>query len=345
MMNGLNGGWRLVWHVVVAAGMLMMGGCRKDLCYNHYRAMTLDVEWEQAWERDHGRQWNVCWDAATLGCAYEEFLPGVPEGITLLMYNGDGEPAKTFLRPDGGELILGEGVRSMLFYNNDTRCIVFDDMASAPLARASTSTRTRASLPEMHAGERTVNPPDVLFGAFLPDVPEVGLHEKHERRVVMKPLVHTYLVRFKMDAGAEHVSLARGALAGMAESVMLRDGSTSEQTATLLFDCEVKAWGAEARVCSFGVAGFPDKYYAQKAQRAAKTPERYSLNLELMLRNGRTKTFFFDVTDQLADQPRGGVIEVGGITIGDEDISTDSGFDVNVSDWGEYEDIDLPIGH
>lgn len=345
MISGFNGRWWLVWQVALVTGMLMMSGCRKDLCYDHYRAMTFDVEWEQAWERDHGREWSACWDATALGCAYEEFLPGVPEGITLLIYNGEKEPAKTFLRPDGGELVLGEGVRSMLFYNNDTRYIVFDDMASAPLARASTSTRSRASFQVMHAGERTINPPDVLYGAFVPEVPEVELHENYRQHVVMRPLVHTYLVRFKIESGAEYVSLARGALAGMAESVMLRNGSTSEQTATILFDCEVKTWGAEAQVCSFGVPGFPDKYYAQKAQRAARNGERYSLNLELMLRNGRMKTFFFDVTDQLADQPRGGVIEVGGITIGNEDISTDSGFDVNVSDWGEYEDIDLPIGH
>lgn len=307
--------------------------------------MTFDTGWELAWERDYGRGWCGRWDAGVMGVAYEEFLPGVPEGITLLMYNGEEEPAKTFLRPDGGEIILGEGVRSMLFYNNDTRYIVFDDMASASSARASTSTRTRASLPEMHAGERTINPPDALFGAFVAEVPAVELHENHESRVVMKPLVYTYLVRFTIDAGAEYVSLARGALAGMAESVMLRDGSTPDRTATILFDCEVKSWGAEAEVRSFGVAGFPDKYYARKAQGAARAPERYSLNLELMLRNGRTKTFFFDVTDQLADQPRGGVIEVGGIEIGNEDISTDSGFDVKVDDWGEYEDIDLPINH
>ncbi len=127
----------------------------------------------------------------------------------------------------------------------------------------------------------------------------------------------------------------------MAESVMLRDGSTSEATATILFDCVVKEWGAEADVRSFGIAGFPDKYYGRAAGREGEG--RYTLNLEILLRNGRMISFNFDVTDQMADQPRGGVIDVGGIELGDEDISNGSGFDVNVSDWGEYEDIDLPI--
>ncbi len=227
----------------------------------------------------------------------------------------------------------------ILLYNNDTRYIVFDDLASAPSAKASTTTRTRSSLKELHEGERTINPPDVLYGAFIQDIPEVQLHECHNADVTMRPLVYTYLVRFGIDKGAEYVSLARGALAGMAESVMLRDGSTSEATATILFDCVVKDWGAEADVRSFGIAGFPDKYYG----RASAREGRYTLNLEILLRNGRMISFNFDVTDQMADQPRGGVIEVGGIELGDEDISNGSGFDVNVSDWGEYEDIDLPI--
>ena len=54
--------------------------------------------------------------------------------------------------------------------------------------------------------------------------------------------------------------------------------------------------------------------------------------------------FDFDVTDQVNAQPHGGVIVVKGIVIKEEDGVQGSGaFDVEVNDWGEYEDITLPL--
>ena len=50
------------------------------------------------------------------------------------------------------------------------------------------------------------------------------------------------------------------------------------------------------------------------------------------------------MTDQVAAQPQGGVIEVDGIEITDEEgMEGGSGFDVDIDDWGEYEDIELPL--
>lgn len=325
--------------------VLLLGGCRKDLCDNHYRAAKVDTDWEQVWERDYGRDWENNWSDGRWGYSYGEFIPGTPEGISVLIYDDDSESTKTFLPSSGGEVILNAENSSLLFYNNDTQYIIFDDMAKAPLARATTSTRTRASLSALHTNERTVNPPDVLYVAFTPGLTGIDLHESYRLGVKMQPLVYTYLVRFKIEKGLEYASLARGALAGMAEAVMLRDGSTPDETATLLFDCRLTSWGAEAQVRSFGVAGFPDRYFGKAAGSKAKEAQRYTLNLELRLRNGRIKTLLFDVSDQMLDQPRGGVIEVGNIEIDEDDASVDSGFDVNVDDWGEYEDIDLPITH
>ncbi len=343
MMNGSYTYKTLAQNLTLAAMLLLLGGCRKDICYNHYRAATLRTVWEQVWERTYGKEWSANWDNRYFGHLYHEFIPAVPEGITVLLYNGNDENNKTFLPPTGGEVILEEGNHSLLLYNNDTQYIVFNDMAKAPSARATTTTRTRTSLKTLHPDERTINPPDVLYGAFIDNMADIDLHENCKLDVKMQPLVYTYLIRFEIVSGLEHVALARGALAGMAESVMLRDGSTPDETATLLFDCDLTSWGAESHVRSFGVAGFPDRYYGKAIGKT--TPQQYTLNLEIRLRNGRIKTFLFDVTDQLSDQPRGGVIHVGNIEINENDASIDSGFDVNIDDWGEYEGIDLPIRH
>lgn len=68
----------------------------------------------------------------------------------------------------------------------------------------------------------------------------------------LQPLVYTYLIRYEFAQGLEHVALARGALSGMAESVYLQDGRTSGETATILFEGELKEFGVEVRVASFG---------------------------------------------------------------------------------------------
>ena len=63
-----------------------------------------------------------------------------------------------------------------------------------------------------------------------------------------------------------------------------------------------------------------------------------------MMTNGETKTFSFDVTDQVQGQPRGGVILVRDLEITDEEGGgVGGGFDVDVSGWGEYEDIEVPL--
>ena len=52
-------------------------------------------------------------------------------------------------------------------------------------------------------------------------------------------------------------------------------------------------------------------------------------------------TFEFDITDQMAKQPRGGVITVSGLTIDEYEFGGGGGFDVDVDDWGPYEDVEL----
>ena len=152
-------------------------------------------------------------------------------------------------------------------------------------------------------------------------------------------MVYTYLVRYEFSSGLKYVSLARGAMAGMAGSVWLNSGRTSDEAVTILHDCTLESFGVQALVKSFGVPDYPNPHYQTRADR------KYALNLEVRLRNGKTKSFDFDVTDQVTAQPQGGVIVVRGIEISDEEgkQTGGSGFDVNVDDWGEYEDIDIKL--
>ncbi len=78
---------------------------------------------------------------------------------------------------------------------------------------------------------------------------------------------------------------------------------------------------------------------------ARASERKYALQLEVRLKNGKyLPPFNFDVTDQVAAQPQGGVIVVSGIEISDED-GTEGGFRIRCErgDWGEYEDVELPL--
>ena len=215
-------------------------------------------------------------------------------------------------------------------------------MNSFASAMATTRTRTRASYggnPYMeNTVENTVNAPDMLYGNYMENYTAERKTETDELPVTMHPLVFTYLVRYEFSHGLEYVALARGALAGMAGAVWLNSGRTSEEAVTILYDCSVEDFGAQACVHSFGIPDYPNEHYTARAER------RYGLNLEVRLKNGKVKSFDFDVTDQVAVQPQGGVIVVSGIEISDEDgTEGGSGFEVDVEDWGEYEDVELPL--
>lgn len=332
--------------LLLLAFTLLTACQRTELCYEHYPKAVLSFGWEQEWERDYGMAHPANWDASYHGFSYNDLRPATPEWVNLVKYREGNHDGEHYLAPEGGDVLLQEeGAHSFLLYNGDTEYIVLSDIASIPDARASSTPRSRASITsvmERHPGARSANPPDVLYSAFIEDVPQIALHETKQLPVTMQPLVYTYLIRYEFEHGIEHVHLARGALGGMAESVYLRDGRTSDESIIVLYDCDVKDYGCEAQVRSFGVPGFPDGYYGRTAK-AADRP--YTLNLEVMLTNGTTLQFNYDIADQLKKQPRGGVITISGIRIEDEQNSSPIGsgaFDVDLSGWGQV-DVDLPL--
>lgn len=221
------------------------------------------------------------------------------------------------LSPEGGRLYMNEGTHDLLFYNNDTEYIVFNDIAALTSARATTRSLTRGSFEAMHADERTVNQPDMLYGAYIGSYEALPTQETVSLPVRLQPLTYTYLVRYEFQQGLQYVALARGALAGMAESVYLNDGHTGPESATVMFDCTLRDYGPEATVKSFGIPDYPGDHYGDDTR---TTEHTYHLNLEVRLHNGAMKTFEFDVTDQVKAQPRGGVIIVSdGLVITDEE--------------------------
>lgn len=352
--------YTLIGYVPLFAGMLMLlSSCEhKDLCFDHdahapkydFRVVaTYQQEWEipsgegpnwkadSVWNRVFGRQYDE-------SMQYDSLRPEIPEGLRMHDFPFSGPSDMINMPATGGVVGLRPGKHHLLFYNNNTESIIFDDMYSVASAKATTRTRTRSTykgnpFSKGDPKEPTVNMPDMLYGNYNEEYTSERNVEEVVMSVVMHPMVFKYVVRYEFKHGLEYVGLVRGALSGMASSVLLHNGRTSSEAATLLFDCTTEWWGAQAIVTTFGVPDYPNEYYVP-----TRTPRKHALNLEVRLKNGLMKNFDFDVTDQIEKQPQGGVIVVKGIEISDEDGKQgSSGFDIKIEGWGNYEDIVIPL--
>jgi hypothetical protein len=257
----------------------------------------------------------------------------------MLVYNSDYNHSINNLEIHGGSVILSEGQHSLLFYNNDTEYIVFDDLSSSVTARATTRSRNRATYignSYFRGNEVTVNQPDMLFGAYVEDYYSRLSITSDTVNVTLRPFVYSYLIDFNVTKGINSVAYSRGAIAGMASSVYINNGVTSDDVVTVLFDSEVKGNSIEGIVRTFGAPSWPIN---DSSTRIAPV---YAVNLELRLVDGSTLTFDYDVSDQVANQPHGGVIVIDDIELPEvENSGTAAPFEVDVTEWGPAQSIIL----
>ena len=332
---------------------LMITSCRKELCYDHEHhterveymlSLAYDIEWE--YNLESHIEWEQYWNE-DFGISYDAIRPNHPEGVRVHIYDEtDRSEIVRNIDKNGATVhFTNEGHYSMLMHNNDTEYILYEGMNSFATAYATTRGVTRSTyLGNSFMGgkgemgeEATVNPPDMLFGAYMDSIYVKKSTKTDTLSVTLRPLVFTYLVRYEVEEGAEYIALARGALAGMAKGVNLGNGHTSAEKATVLFDATVTDFGAQALVKSFGVPDYPNPNYS-------RNPHQYGLNLEVKLKDGSIQQFDFDITDQVEKQPHGGVIVVRGIKIDKPaEGSGGGGFNIGVEGWGDIIDIPLPL--
>lgn len=200
------------------AGLTFLStSCRKDLCYDHDEhglsvKVNLSSDWEQEWERTYAYDWEKLWEE-DWKYDYEDLCPAPADGIRVQVYTSDGQRIESNLPDEGGRIAMPEGTHELLFYNNDTEYIVFDGVAASESATATTRGVTRSSFHELHAGERTVNQPDMLYGAYMEEYTAEKTLAPTELPVTLRPLVYTYMIRYEFESGQQYVALARGALA------------------------------------------------------------------------------------------------------------------------------------
>lgn len=334
---------------MVWAALLLTACEHKELCRDHEAhtpntKVLVRAEYEREWEYQSD---DTDWESRKkwqkdFGKSYDKFRPGIPEGLRMIKFHLQSEESEMVnIAPAGETVRFEEGCYQLLFYNNDTHYLLFphsdsfDDMTAVTRGRSRGSYRGSPLLGG--AEENTVNQPDMLYASavsFCRIEPTMGVDTLS---VTLRPVVYTYAIFFEFTKGLEHIALARGALAGMAASVRISTVVPSSDSATFLFDCDKFEQGVAAQVMTFGISS--DR--VQWAE-GADTP-CFAVNLEVKLKNGKVLSRDFDITEQLKHQPRGGVLGIRGLEIPDDAAEGDSDFDVDVGDWGEFEDIDVPL--
>lgn len=329
----------------------------KDLCVDHREHahryhINIIADYRYDWEEhifEDATDWEYRWPDEFL-LEYDELRPTKPSGLRVVNYNEDGSKNNLHnIKPDGGVITLYEGLNDLLFYNNDTEYIIFSRSGTNASTRATTRTLTRAEFKASAfavEGERTVSPPDMLYANYVEDYLPEKVVDPTPFEITLQPLVFSYKIRFEFIDGIEYASSAVASLSGMASTVELTTGETSEESATILFDNLEIIYTNEAKdegyiravVKSFGAPAFPHPNYPTRAD------VTHGLKLEVRLRNNYVSTFDIDVTDQLALQPHGGVIIVKDLEIKREDaVKGSGGFEPTVDEWGDEVEIELPL--
>lgn len=308
--------------------VLTLSSCRHrdlpDWSPAHTSESLLKVNYNLQWEIAElgGTNWRTSWPE-DFPYKYDDLLPSVPNGLRAHMITADHYYFNN-LPPDGGILqyeCLGQ--HFIIFHNNDIESIRLTSVDDPAMVFAYTQApnRQRESEPDSSI---MVLQPDNLFASHVPSIEVLHPLEGNtpSLEVTMEPRVFSYLVIADFAAGLEYVREARAVLTGMSQGVWLVSGKRASQPVSYVFSASIYPKGVIGVLRSFGTP--------------SGDPVKHILTVQVALTHGNVVRFDFDVTEQVNQQPRGGVIKVSGLAVTPEQAKVEGeGFEVDVIGWGD----------
>ena len=163
-------------------------------------------------------------------------------------------------------------------------------------------------------------------------------------KMVLKPITYIYLTQVILHHNNGRISSIDGTadLSGMARSTTLNSGRAGNDAITVYFNAHLKKGCKKqdelvdiigGRLLTFGICGIK----ANSISRASDVHDahRHYMDFTMQFNNGIDSTFVFDVTDQIRNKYKGGVItvELDVDTIPIPTRSGGSGLDAVVQDY------------
>ena len=325
-----------------------------------------EVQIENMWDIDWEADWIVNWDEELHGkIGYTD-----PETFHMDYFTAgtNQHVGQRDVLGNRVNLSLGYGTYDMLFYNNDYELIRIEEAPDWSTVTAYTENNPYATMPQsMIRNPMSIRQmPDQLFailheGVEISDrledyvwIPEENLWLMSIESILL-PRVFIYLVQVEITNNKGRVTGCRSlTIEGLAESTELKSGLNSTQTISHQFathtgridnDDGTKTEYFAGRLTTFGIPGYmPWREYTRMkgsetrgASLVSPTTPRNICHIELLYANGGVLSVPIDVTDQIWNQPVGGVIKIV-LNLDDyqpPEQPSGGGIDIGVGGWDE----------
>ena len=332
--------------------------------------MDLEVYWdyelafgvEYSWEAE----WYYGWDATDIQM-FGEIGYTQPSSFNLRRYYTGRTPyaphtAVIAATIDGTHFqgLYDWGFWDVLLWNNiktidGVQSIIIDEATSLDSVFAYTNQTMHPSRYNAPRYTRAFYAPEPLFAAYEQgiDINENldGFVYDESRNVwvrtlkmVLKPITYIYLTQVILHNNKGRITSIDGTadLSGMARSTNLNTGRAGNDAITVYFnanlkkDCDMKGEKVDiigGRLMTFGIPG--NEANALRRASDVEDEHRHFMDFTMQFNNGMDSTFVFDVTDQVRERYKGGVItvELNVDTVPIPTRSGGSGFDAVVKDF------------
>lgn len=316
---------------------------RNDLCYDHPHSLLQAL-----------MNWSKI----------PEHL-GKPEGVRIAFFDiATGKENVTYRGADGGKVVIHDAEFNMLVINSDTELILFENMSDFDLAEAYLDVRSRPTYrnspgskgdtkngiyygPESTANdktqkEKTIGQPDRFFATYSSRETTTHNATQMQDTIFATPESRVLFITLSIDVkGIKNAKECRASLSGAARSLHLASGKPMNNSGTIIFNLRKNGDKYAETIRAFGLAQSPE---------GTPTDEliQHIVTLEFLLVDNSVLVFEYNVEEQIdfgSIKPEITIpLVIEQIELPDvkPEGGGDGGFDTDIGDWGEEENI--PIG-
>lgn len=307
--------------------------------------LELDTYWDYELEvgvkYEWRTEWFYGWDAEDLRI-WGEIGYTTPNVFNIRRYHTGDIPyaphTKVIQNTVVGNTFQGEfnyGFWDLLVFNDivpreDVQSLNFDETSTLDSITAYTNQSMTTSRYNTPRFTRAFYEPEELFSAYEQAIEidrehkdfefdaERNLWVKH-LNMVLRPITYIYLTQVIVHHNRGKIVGVEGTgtLSGMARSTVLNSGRGGDDAVSITYqtrwkkDCDMNGEAVDiagGRLMTFGIPGNRCGQLTDRRQVRDKIP--HYMDLKMLFNNGIDSTFVFDVTQQVRDRYKGGVLTV-----------------------------------
>lgn len=308
--------------LMLLSSLLILAGCSRRDILDDYPVTGINIRLDWKGVTDH-----------------------LPEGVRVIFYPKDtgGRKIDTYLPVKGGEVKVPPGRYSLVVYNYDTEVVQVREEGSYETIMACTGNCTGLGASET---EKMVWGPDPFYVAALDDIEIESEEELPTLEVTPKAIVMTYNFEIKTE-GLKNVKSIIGSVTGMAECYHLGKGCSMCRFAPIYCETRKGDGVIKGTFTCFGVPTLTQ----------ARADITQFLDLIIVRVDGSKQEAKVEITEAVKvpedDEPQLPVPEIDielpedeKIVVDDVEVPPDGGgggFDGDVGDWGDEEEIVIPM--